>query len=61
MGLSFHDENSLVELTSAGNLRFAADDSNAIPETGTVNSERERNNDVEIPLGDESDIQMINR
>ena len=61
MGLSFHDESSLVELASAGSLRFPADDSNAMRETGTVNSERERNNDVEIPLGDESDIQMVDR
>ena len=50
-----------MELASAGSLRFPADDSNAMRETGTVNSERERNNDVEIPLGDESDIQMVDR
>ena len=61
MGLSFHDEISLVELASSGSLRFAAKDSNAMAETGTVNSDKERNNDVEIPLGDESDIQIVER
>ena len=50
-----------MELASSGSLHFAAYDSNAMPETGIVNSDRERNNDVEIPLGDESDIQMVDR
>jgi hypothetical protein len=34
MGLSFHDEPSLVEAVS--NLRFEAADPNAVPETGSI-------------------------
>jgi len=36
MGLSFHDENSMVE-TSLGSLRFVPDNLAPIPETGSVN------------------------
>jgi len=50
MGLSFHDENSLVD--RAGSLHFACTNSNQIPETGSVgNQERSGINseDIEIP------------
>jgi len=50
MGLSFHDENSLVD--RAGSLRFAGADSNQIPETGSVADQEKpgRNSEeIEIP------------
>jgi len=64
MGLSFHDESSMVEATSIGSMCFAPDNPNLIPETASINilddSER-RDNDIEVQLSDESDIQMVDR
>lgn len=52
MGLSFHDETSLIE--AAGSLRFAADGPYSIPEMkSTINQE----NDV----CESDDIQMLER
>ena len=62
MGLSFHDESSMVE-ASIGSLCFAPDDDLnplAIPEKGIVDEER-RHDDFEIQLGDNPDIQMVDR
>ena len=59
MGLSFHDESSMME-ASIGSLRFAPDDPNATSENGIINEER-RHDDPEIQLGDDSDIQMVDR
>ena len=55
MGLSFHDESSMVEATSFGSLRFASDISNPISENGIIDEER-RHDDSEIHLSDDSDI-----
>jgi len=62
MGLSFHDESSMVE-ASIGSLRFALDDQNSIPETGSVNilDKGSRDDDIEIQLNDDSDILMVDR
>jgi len=60
MGLSFHDESSLVE-ASIGSLRFAHDISNPIPENGVVDEESRRHDDLEIQLSDDSDIEMVDR
>ena len=57
MGLSFHDEDSLVD--RVGSLRFASTDSNSITETGSVgNQESPGGNleDIEIQLSADSDI-----
>ena len=59
MGLSFHDESSMVE-ASIGSLRFAPDIANLISENGIIDEER-RHDDSEIQLSDDSDIQMIDR
>ena len=45
---------------SIGSLRFAPDDPNATSENGIINEER-RHDDPEIQLGDDSDIQMVDR
>jgi hypothetical protein len=48
MGLSFHDETSLIE--AAGSLRFAADDSYFIPEMGNINQVNDsicKNDDIQ--------------
>ena len=58
MGLSFHDENSLVD--RVGSLHFACTDSNPIQETGGVGDQDilEGNlEDIEIQLSTNSDIQ----
>ena len=63
MGLSFHDEDSMVE-ASIGSLRFAPNVPNSIPETWGINIiDERRNEDIEIQLSDdsESDIQMTDR
>ena len=59
MGLSFHDESSMVE-ASIGSLRFAPDISNPISENGIIDEER-RHDDTEIQLSCDSDIQMVDR
>ena len=59
MGLSFHDESSMVE-ASIGSLRFAPDISNPKSENGIINEER-RHDDTEIQLSCDSDIQMVDR
>jgi len=48
---------------SIGSLRFAPDDPNPIPETGSINilDEGRRDDDIEIQLNDDSDIQMVDR
>ena len=47
MGLSFHDENSMVE--AAGSLHFAADNSNSTFETESIiNQEPERDDDLQV-------------
>ena len=38
LGLSFHDKESLEE--AVGSLQFAADDSNSIPEAGSIDQDR---------------------
>ena len=62
MGLSFHDEGSMVE-ANIGSLRFSPNIPNSISETGEINivDEERRNDDVEILLIDDSDIQMVDR
>ena len=63
MGLSFHDESSMVEVTSSiniGRLHCAPDDPDPISENGAVDEER-RHDDSEIQLSDDSDIQMVDR
>ena len=59
MGLSFHDEVSIVE-ASTGSLRFALYISNSIPGIEGINivDEERRNDDIQIQLSDgfESDI-----
>ena len=47
MGLSFHDESSMVEASSIGSLHFAPDTPEAIPENGIVGEEG-RHDDLEI-------------
>ena len=59
MGLSFHNESSLME-TSIGSLRFASHTPNPIPEDGIVDEERGGDN-IETQLSDDSDIQMVDR
>ena len=59
MGLSFHDESSMVE-ASIGSLRFAPDIANPISEDGIIDEER-RHDNSDIQLSDDSDIQMVDR
>ena len=59
MGLSFHDESSMVE-TNIGSLRFAPDIVNPPSENEIVDEER-RHDDSEIQLSGDSDIQMVDR
>jgi len=60
MGLSFHDESSIVEATcSIANLGFAPEDPNPIPENGIVGEGR--HDDFEIQFTDDSDIHMVDR
>ena len=59
MGLSFHDESSMVE-ASIGSLRFAPDIPEPMTENGIVDEER-RHDDFDIQLSDQSDIQMVDR
>ena len=60
MGLSFHDESSMIE-ASIGSLRFApGDPKSPVSENGIINEER-RHDDVEIQLSDDLDIQMVDR
>ena len=59
MGLSFHDESSMVE-ASIGSLCFAPDFANPISENGIIDEER-RHDDSEIQLSSDSDIQMVDR
>ena len=59
MGLSFHDESSMVE-ASIGSLCFAPDIANLISENGIIDEER-RHNGSEIQLSGDSDIQMVDR
>jgi len=60
MGLSFHNESSMVE-ASIGSLRFAPDNPNPIPETGSINILDEERRDDETELSNDSDIQMVER
>ena len=59
MGLSFHDESSMVE-ASIGSLRFAPDIANPISENEIIDEER-RHDHFEIQLSGDSDIQMVDR
>ena len=59
MGLSFHDESSMVE-ASIGSLHFAPDIANPISKDGIIDEER-RHDDSEIQLSGDSDIQMVDR
>ena len=59
MGLSFHDESSMVE-ASIGSLRFAPDIKAPISENEIINEER-RHDNSDIQLNDDSDIQMVDR
>ena len=45
---------------STRSLRFVREDLNSIPETGGIDRER-GDNDIEIRLGDDSDMQTIGR
>ena len=45
--------------TSIGSLRFAPDDPNPTSENGIINERR--HNDPDIQLGDDSDIQIVDR
>ena len=55
MGLSFHDESSMME-ASIGGLRFMADDPKSqVSENGIINEEEKRHDDSEIHLSDDSD------
>ena len=60
MGLSFHDESSMVE-ASIGSLRFAPDIPNQISENRGIIDEERRHDDSEIQLSDGSEIQMVDR
>ena len=61
MGLSFRDENSLVEI-SRGSLHFAPSDPNPVTQAGHPDIvDQERNNNIETQLGDHSDIVMVER
>ena len=57
MGLSFHDESSMVE-ASIGSLRFAPDTANQISENGIIDEER-RHDDTEIQLSCDSDRKSV--
>ena len=59
MGLSFHDESSMVE-ASIGSLRFAPDIENSISDNGIIDEER-RHDNSEIQPSSDSDIQMVDR
>ena len=59
MGLSFHDESSMVE-ASIGSLRFAPDIMNPLSENGIIDEEK-RHDDSEIQLSDYSNTQMVER
>ena len=57
MGLSFHDENSLVD--RVGSLRFVSTDSTPISETGSVGDQESPEGsleDIEIQMSADSDI-----
>ena len=51
MGLSFHDESSMVE-ASIGSLRFTSDIANPTSENGIINEERRH----DIQLSSDLDI-----
>ena len=53
MGLSFHDESSMVE--------FPPDITNPTSENGIIGEEKKRLDDSEIQLGGDSDIQTVDR
>ena len=61
MGLSFHDESSMMEASNIGSLHFAPDIANPISENEIVDEER-RYDDSEIQisgdLGYTDDIEM---
>ena len=59
MGLSFHDESSMVE-ASIGSLRFGPDVANPISESEIIDEER-RHDDSGIQLSDGLDIYMVDR
>ena len=59
MGLSFHDESSMME-ASIGSLRFALDDPNPVSENGIIDEEK-RHDDCEVQLSDVLDIQIVDR
>ena len=62
MGLSFHDERSMVEASIGSLLRFVPrpDIANPPSENGIINEERRH--DSQIQLNDDSDIwQMVDR
>ena len=57
MGLSFHDESSMVE-ASIGSLRFTPDIENPTSGNGIIDEER-IHDDSEIQLSGNSDIEMV--
>ena len=60
MGLSFHDESSMME-ASIGSLRFAPDDPKSpVSENRIINEER-RHDDFEVQFSDGLGIQMVDR
>jgi len=65
MGLSFHDENSMVEAIDSGSLHFAHIDQSAMPEDGSIGivsqERRGEEDDIGIQSSDDSDIQMAER
>ena len=62
MGLSFHDESSMVE-ASIGILRFAPDIADQILENGIIDEERtqRRHDGSEVQLCCDLEIQMVDR
>ena len=61
MGLSFHDESSMVEATSSiGSLHFAPDIANSISENDIIDEER-RHDDSQIQSSNDLDIQIVDR
>ena len=60
MGLSFHDDSSMVE-ASIRSLCFTPDIATSISENGIIDGEmtQRRHDDSEIQLSSDSEIQMV--
>ena len=64
MGLSFHDESSImVEATSSieSSMRFSVPDDSDLTSENEIADEERRNDDSEIQLRGDSDIQIVDR